>query len=1152
MAKFSGTSVVPNQISDLQKRALTELPTGPVEEEVVHPADEHVDPGTFQDLLTPGPTPASPQEAVEEATPVDQQATPVDYGEYQGEVDRQTLPTMKERREGTGTPNKWKVQIPRSDTFAETEADGGIYSRADGMAESFLTGQLRPAISLANTPGKDIFQEGGTNHEVADAIADQKVGSLIAAVNRAGAANYNGTGAKFDIDPDYARVGSMVTENTLAELSAGGKDEATGELTADPISEAVGDVQIQPEGKEPVKITKAAGNERLGQSIHQEYLRMKGEQVPEKLPKEEAETLGDAFKEMWVANNPTFVTRARDADNQVRYQLTENGVNALSKGQADREQLFPSKNVKPVKTPNPKGTLPGQQGQNNKTKLGTVGRPEFGSTIQQAMENLGNVPNVVDKQRSKILYLLALPTLTALTPETAAEVSETWQAHALGLGAKKLQELRAKEQALWTEYKNNPEEDSRPPRYSAGKELEKQANKLAQELRALSQDRHGANYLTYNVQGFNGRITPQQTRFNPTTSKTVRFVTTNAAPSIAKPGGRVDQNLRQMYAMSLVKGADTKLPAEREILLKAESAKLEQYGDRLSSALAMPDEMFEQVSQAVDQGIALDDPNFPQMREIGLNPENELDAEIIEAIKKKGADDAMVYIDGLIDYSKYAKRHRKGQPYPSYFNAYMDGKTNGIATNGIQMGIVKTAEQTGVLRNSTTDLLDNGDMRDALEATAIEMIDGPGQGWKGSVSSYSGEMSDVARKVFGVRDLNKATTMTFGYGKEIASFVTNIKETIDLLAADPENAIFNASLTTLEANGFSRDELAAAMLDQKYARALESVLSKEAIRSRGLMRTGAVMFAAMDSIFAIKSPVGQDLNFGRDMTEGFSTEAGGSTQYRLKGEKVKGGSQEITAAHYQSRETSAAPRTMGEQSIPGEYAYGGSVPGPVQSVDAATVAMTASGPSWQKLKNSSGGNPYLHTIYDAFKVDAMGYDTVLEEVNKNWMKANMEWSYLEQTKESLEKAWKEWSADINSRDPGAPISDSEALYMKWLLAPVEKEDGTVKMGNFEKKIKAAGNMDYRADKRKPADAAAEIEKRLSFVGYDWRSPPAQITVVQYKEFVLGLNKELNPISRLDTMAKHTQKNKQKLAQELKTKGFKTRSGESIALQYYAH
>ena len=40
-----------------------------------------------------------------------------------------------------------------------------------------------------------------------------------------------------------------------------------------------------------------------------------------------------------------------------------------------------------------------------------------------------------------------------------------------------------------------------------------------------------------------------------------------------------------------------------------------------------------------------------------------------------------------------------------YFNAYMDGKTNGLASNGMQMGSEQVAFKTGVLRSQDTTLL---------------------------------------------------------------------------------------------------------------------------------------------------------------------------------------------------------------------------------------------------------------------------------------------------------------------------------------------------------------------------------------------------------------------------------------------------------------
>ena len=139
--------------------------------------------------------------------------------------------------------------------------------------------------------------------------------------------------------------------------------------------------------------------------------------------------------------------------------------------------------------------------------------------------------------------------------------------------------------------------------------------------------------------------------------------------------------------MMLVDGGDNVLPHIRETKFEAEAARLEAWGDRLQQAMTMTDADAEAISQAIEAGTPLSDPNFPQVAPIALD--SEADAELINKIEKKG-EDGPHFIDGLIDASKYLKARRAGKPYHSYFNAYIDGKTNGIASNGIQMGNSKT------------------------------------------------------------------------------------------------------------------------------------------------------------------------------------------------------------------------------------------------------------------------------------------------------------------------------------------------------------------------------------------------------------------------------------------------------------------------------
>ena len=1039
---------------------------------------------------------------------------------------RNRVPNLRERAMAPSIPNLNRQAV------ASSISDGGIFNRANQMAEAVAVGGLVPPVFLQNTPGFIPATEGASGPQIAEAIAAEREGSVQAALNRLSAVD-NTNPKKPVINPDLIKAGSLVTENMLMTLADGSQDlDFEGE--ADPVTTAQsGKVtdELNPSAKAPSRVAKQQGNAHIGQQIALEYQRLSGNETPAKLPTKEAETLGDAFKTMWAVQNPDLVTVIRDpATRQNYYQLTPEGEDVLVKGGDTRRRLFPSKNVRPAKNPPPKGRLTGDVGDNEvKNVQGQVGKQSFGKVIEESMRNMSSVPNVVDKQRLRILYATALPVL-----QSSDFTSSNASLHSIGPA--KIAEYTAA---------HGPE--------IAQVEINKAADRLAQHIQAIAVERKGANYLTYAVQGFQGRVSPQQSKFNPTSSKTVRYVTRNAVPSPAKPGSRVERALRQMYAMMLVPGADSKLPDMREMMLEGYEGRLEAWGDRLSAALEMTDAEAEAISQAIEQGVSLTDPAFPQIKGLDLDPEK--DAELMKMIKDKGEDGAH-FIDGVIDASKYLKARREGKTYYSYFNAYIDGKTNGIASNAIQMGNSNTARQTGVTRMSATDYLDEGDVRDALRETLLHMVDT--NGFDGNVHNYSSELNAVARAVFSHRELNKATTMTFGYGKEIRSFGKNILDAMNLLRQDPTlikdekmREQFKASYSTVVAAFPDPKDLGQTFLSI-YAPALESVISPEALASRSIMRSASGLFAAMNQLMAIKGPVGNDLHFGRDaQMPGEATD----TKYRIRGENVVGGTKEFSAYHQQSESTSSAPRPRIDkegniEQAYGEYAYGGSVVGPVQSLDAATVALTTAGKSWNRLKHDSGGNPYIHTIYDAFKSDAMGYDAILEEVNSNWLDTAMDWSYLEETQKSLRDTTAKWRSEISKRDPKSIATENEAGYLRFILKQDTNEKGHKTMPNFNFRV---GNM--AAFEKRGLDHTKMVS-RMQFVmkqaGYDWNNPPANVTVLQVRTFAEELAAMLDTDARLTRIINFTNKQKANLRKEILSDGYKTPSGKTIALQYYAH
>jgi len=79
-----------------------------------------------------------------------------------------------------------------------------------------------------------------------------------------------------------------------------------------------------------------------------------------------------------------------------------------------------------------------------------------------------------------------------------------------------------------------------------------------------------------------------------------------------------------------------------------------------------------------------------------------------------------------------------------------------------------------------------------------------------------------------------------------------------------------------------------------------------------------------------------------------------------------------------------------------------------------------------------------------------------------------------------------------------------------------------------------------------------LQGEMKKAGYDWLNPPEVPTVLQVRTFTEVLNKLLDIDSRLSRAISFTNKHKAELRKEILAEGFKTPSGKTIALQYYAH
>lgn len=970
------------------------------------------------------------------------------------------------------------------------------------------------------------------------------------------------------------------------------------------------------------KVAKNQGLEVLGRDIAQEYLikTQRQDRIGE-IDSTEAQHLAGYFKELWSRNHSVdgdnifkdgigLVNRyqADQSGKQIDYQLTPLGVEYLtgrSSGSRDiLNILFPPKNVRPSKRPLPQGSLPGVIGAIVKPISGILGTNrksvDKDKYLQEATENLSTIAHVVNKRRNKLLLLTALPSIATLSPAKDSQNPNMWMAEINSLGNKKYQAIRAEKvaQDRRKQYAESQGLEFKEIEINPDEEFARLKIKAARTLQSIQLERDGENYLTYSVQGYSGRIAPQQTLFNPTANKDVRFVTTSGAPVEVKKGNKKEKILRQMYALMLLpsisegaadnegqgtaSGADMLLPDAREFQLKANTRQLYEWGERLSTALdsAIPNTLYETIANEVVGDIDYQQSTAAKSNiDLGLDPSLPRDKALIDAIQGRG-EDGLAFMDGLIDFYNYQNAMNKGIPFRTFFNAYIDGKTNGLATNGFQNGHLLTGFQTGVIRKGEISLLDDGDLRDNLQVNNMKILqDDIGGSATPLFNRVLDDFTVIAAAIFSNRELNKQTTMTWGYGAELSTFKKSIDDVIDQYVAtyqfqsengtlSPEGLAFLQSLDKIMVNDEinnkvpSKEALRNFLVEDihaLYVKGLQQTLSPDVIIARTLLRGAALSHTLLDELMVFKTHSGYELNVGGKVSRGlekdpetgkYITESG---QYGF--DNLDGQGNKITQYNYETQQTPQAKTSKKEA---GEVTWGGALPAPVQSIDGSVVAMTVAGDSWKKL-SANTKTPYVHTIYDAFKMDVDSYETVLSESNKNWMKINESWNYMEEALKSLDNSREKFANKVRD-NPTAPIPKHTVEYLNYLFSPVDPFSQSKspllnlesKLLKLDKELKFLGSSLTEEQKIKYVKM---ISKSLG-MRFEGKLPPydtSEINMREYGNFVSQFLKSLNLRNSMRYHIGLMNRNKKVLLKAIKEEGLGYEfNGEFIPLQYYAH
>lgn len=1008
--------------------------------------------------------------------------------------------------------------------MSSLEADGGLTQRAAKIRKDLRRGSSTFQGTTAAVSSTTDFTRNST------------IGKLATAMN---AVDYDIESGSFAPNDMFTKIMTIYAEDYFASKTLGkdGSEETDSANMSDAAMFGEGVKRPQQTEIKTEFLKRQDDPRKLGQQIYKEYQRSLGTSEDQVTPIDDknAAILGDYAKEVYAkAAGPENIQRTVDSEggkSAVKFSLSGQMITKLQSSQAFRDKMLPRKFVRPSSVPTRGGRVETDQAELTRRISGQVAKgPITSREIEEAMDNSGSIANVVRPERMKILFSTVLPALAHRPEAYGSDPIMDLFADLNTFGPKKLQAYQA-EQKIQLENGNQ---------YSAEMEIQKLKNNVAQNVLGVAMERKGAKYFQYFMQAFNGRLTPQASLFNPTTSKAVRFVTSNAVPTIIKPASLLEEAAWQAYSLVIgSKGTDALIPKRRKQAMLLQSSQLEAWGDRLSQVMAnsMTDAEAEAIAEAITNGVAMNDPSFPQVKPMGLDPE--IDANLIQAIKDKG-DDGLAYIDGLIDFAKFRKAMKAGRPYASYLNPTIDGKTNGPASNGMQMGDERIAYRTGVLR--TEDSLyavdENKDIRDVLKDILLASVE---QGLQGHFPDPSLEsmISEAMKEVFSYRDLNKAITMTFGYGKDFPSFIPDIEDAIAFLSEG--NSDYNSLIQALETQGYSRRDLAELMLAQ-YVPAVTQVMSEEGILARHLLWGTALAHSLAGIPIEIVGPTGLRIVLG-GMSPDESISAG---TYKIQGEQRR-------AMMYEGKPTAAAIRYRVDadgQPVEdvGGKAWGGIIPAPVQAIDAATVVKTFSGASWKKISQATNNKPYIHQIYDAFKFDIATYAVAAEEVNNNWAKVSLNWSYLRESEKALDRAIDSIKAQLESL-PEGPVDLSQLPMLADLLS--DSEVRTAKTGKpyrvFPKLLAKIRKMTPYTDLEQTERWA--MSTHFNIVGAsglrDFSNSKPSISKSQVRAFYNSLFKSTGLKSRLKAMADRTDKKKAILAKKVMSK-------DNPIYQYYAH
>ena len=426
-------------------------------------------------------------------------------------------------------------------------------------------------------------------------------------------------------------------------------------------------------------------------------------------------------------------------------------------------------------------------------------------------------------------------------------------------------------------------------------------------------------------------------------------------------------------------------------------------------------------------------------------------------------------IEEAIELGNYMDSIKSGKPFDSTMRPLeVDGISNGLASLGMQLGLVHLAHRVGVLSADPTKILASfdgieGNLRTVLAENMLQGLSNTVRDkdfikefkLKGDFSEYDDIKSILELAIQNPSSFLKPPLMTFAYGQTIKNMGGLM---LDTVSGSPELS------KTADMSTWSKADVAN-MLHRILKDSLTNTLGKQVVDFTEAIKDVTELAAIADEPLIITLPTGTKSSVN---VSSFHTD--------LDAKKVE--SVVLDSNRKDLIKTSFKPTTSKiggiDESNPASTMATQILAQAIISFDGSTIVNTLSGAPYRYLqKSTSQKTPYVATIYDAVIGDLGSFRPLMETVNSVWKDTTLNFNLIQEIADGSKAAYaagkKKLEAAADEDPKGIPQNQQQVrkvldvVYNMIRVNPVTTQGASRMYGDIMKRVGSDSSLITNAE-----------------------------------------------------------------------------------------